>query len=213
MLNNSTTILLIEDNPADVYLFKEMITNTDFNLIHVERINSALEKINSITTDAILLDLSLPDSSGLNSLKLLNEKAQAIPVVILTSLNDENTAIQAVQQGAQDYLIKGQFDKKQLVRSIKYAIERSKQLQKQMQNKIDVDSKLLQELKITRREKEILVLLANGKTNEEIAKALYLSLSTIKNHISMLFARLRISNRSQATAFAIKHGLIEEVLK
>lgn len=125
----SLTVLLVEDNPGDAFLIQGMLgvvnpSDTTFQLQHEERLQDAIATLNSQPFSVILLDLSLPDSQGLQALQTLEENAPSVPVVILTGQKDEALATQAVHAGAQDYLIKGQVTQEVLVRSIRYAIER-----------------------------------------------------------------------------------------
>lgn len=122
-------VLLLEDNPGDAFLVEQMLKLTELNqfqLTHVERLRSATHRLSKETFDIILLDLGLPDSQGLDALIAVNTQAPHLPVVILTGLGDEKLAFQAVQQGAQDYLVKGQVTAEVLVRTIRYAIERKR---------------------------------------------------------------------------------------
>lgn len=127
-MNRSLRILLVEDNPGDAYLIEDMLINADvrYELKRVERLSAAIEQIRTDAFDAILLDLGLPDSKGLDTLIKLNQSRPKAPVIVLTGLVDETVGTEAVKAGAQDYLIKGQIDKNPLARSIKYAIERAK---------------------------------------------------------------------------------------
>jgi signal transduction histidine kinase len=129
--NKGTTklinILLIEDNPGDARLIKEYLSdvkNIGFNLRVCERLNSGIEILESEYIDTILLDLNLPDSEGLKSFDKIFSTAPHVPIIVLTGLNDEITAISAVQKGAQDYLVKDNVEGNLLIRSIRYAIER-----------------------------------------------------------------------------------------
>ncbi len=128
MNSTRTKALLIEDNPGDARLIREMLADTNgtggFDVVCSDRLAKAIENLAIPDTDIVLLDLSLPDSQGLDTLVRLHTVAQTPPVVVLTSYDDEMTAIKAVQEGAQDYLVKGQFDDSLLIRSIRYAIER-----------------------------------------------------------------------------------------
>lgn len=119
-------LLLVEDDPDDVLLLHDMLAETPhppFNTVHVDRLGHAAARLSSENFDVILLDLSLPDSDGLGTLKALYETGAA-PIVVLTGTDDEDTAIQAVQSGAQDYLVKGNIGNDLLLRSVRYAIER-----------------------------------------------------------------------------------------
>ncbi|MDA8082168.1 MAG: response regulator [Nitrospiraceae bacterium] len=127
-MDRTIRILLVEDNPGDARLIEEMLreTNIGFELKCAGRLSTAREEIQKDGFGIILLDLGLPDSQGLVTLEKLNEIRPEAPIIVLTGLADEETGIQAVKGGAQDYLIKGQVEKNLLIRSIKYAIERRK---------------------------------------------------------------------------------------
>ena len=127
-MDKAIRILLIEDNPGDARLLEEMLKEADvrFELECINRLSSGIERIKAAGFEIILLDLGLPDSRGLAALTKLNEIGPEAPIVVLTGLTDEAVGIQAVQEGAQDFLVKGQVDKNLLVRSINYAIERKK---------------------------------------------------------------------------------------
>ncbi len=127
MISENIRILLIEDNPGDVRLIQEMLKEAHslhIDLIQVDRLDTGLKLLGEDSFDAVLLDLSLPDSMGLDTLNKINANTSGLPVVVLTGLADENAGIAAVQAGAQDYLIKGQVNSAILLRSIRYAIER-----------------------------------------------------------------------------------------
>ncbi len=122
-------ILMVEDDSDDVCIVRDLLGDRwdgSFQLDHVELLKDGLTRLGAGSFDAVLLDLNLPDSTGLDTLSALFADAGDVPVVVLTGHNDEETAMKAVQAGAQDYLVKGLVDGHSLVRSIRYAIERSR---------------------------------------------------------------------------------------
>ena len=122
-------VLLIEDNRGDYELILKMLEkseSSEFELIHTLRLSSGIELLENNTFDAILLDLGLPDSEGLESFNVVLKKHPEIPTIILTGLANEEIGIKAIKYGAQDYLVKGEFNGKLLIRAIQYAIERKK---------------------------------------------------------------------------------------
>ena len=126
-MNDLLRVLLVEDNPGDAELMEEMLPRDGTTLFEVEcvaRLSEALECAGADRFDIIILDLNLPDSDGLATLRTMRQQAFRMPIVVLTGNSDEQMALAAIQQGAQDYLVKGQIEKNMLVRSIKYAIER-----------------------------------------------------------------------------------------
>ncbi|MCC5635016.1 hybrid sensor histidine kinase/response regulator [Nostoc sp. CHAB 5844] len=132
MAGSLVKILLIEDNLAEARLLQEFLQQADakeFVLVHVKRLQEGLNELSRINYDIILLDLTLPDSQGLSSLPVLINCAPSVPIVVLTNTNDQELAIAAVKEGAQDYLVKRQVNVNGLVRSICYAIERKQLLE------------------------------------------------------------------------------------
>ncbi len=123
------SVFLIEDNAGDARLIREMLTGAwgaAFELFWEKSLTDGLKGLQGKEVDAILLDLSLPDSQGLEVLDRVQEERPEVAVIILTGFDDEEAAIKAVNRGAQDYLVKGQVDLHLLTRSIRYAIERKR---------------------------------------------------------------------------------------
>ncbi|WIG94839.1 hybrid sensor histidine kinase/response regulator [Myxococcus sp. SDU36] len=122
-------LLLVEDNAGDARLLQEElreIATARFDVLHVERLADAVHVLGSASVDAVLLDLSLPDGQGLANIPRLLNAAPSVPLVVLTGTDDEQLAVQAVHEGAQDYLVKGQVTGALLVRALRYAIERKR---------------------------------------------------------------------------------------
>jgi diguanylate cyclase (GGDEF)-like protein/PAS domain S-box-containing protein len=121
------TILLIEDNPGDARLIREMFNeqgSQSIDLTIVECMRDAEKHLAERSVDIILLDLGLPDVQGLEAVRRAHAVASHIPLVVLSGLNDESLALQTLQQGAQDYLIKGEFEPRDILRALRYAVER-----------------------------------------------------------------------------------------
>ena len=132
MFNKIIRTLLVEDNPGDARLVKEALMDAQdaqFELTHFDRLRPALEELKKRDFDIILLDLSLPDETGLKTLYRTHLEVPNIPIVVLTGLADHELALKALQEGAQDYLVKGQVESDLLSRSIRYAIERAQILE------------------------------------------------------------------------------------
>lgn len=122
-------VLLIEDNPGDARLIELMLEGAGeelFELEAVDRLQAGLERLAEGGIHLILLDLSLPDSQGLSTFTQLHARAPWMPIIVLSGLNDTTVAVQAVHDGAQDFLIKGQVDGQLLARAMRYAIERKR---------------------------------------------------------------------------------------
>jgi signal transduction histidine kinase len=120
-------ILLVEDNPGDVRLMRghlEELGPERFDVTHVDRLDAGCACLIDGRFDVVLLDLSLPDCQGIDTLVRMHAAAKGVPVVVLTSIEDERLGVQLIQSGAQDYLVKGHVSSLLLQRALRYAIER-----------------------------------------------------------------------------------------
>lgn len=124
-----THILLIEDNPGDARILRELLAegNADrFTLTHVDRLDTGIRCLSQSAIDIILLDLSLPDSQGAETLAHMHAAAKGVPIVLMTGLEDEELGLRLIQAGAHDYLVKGQVTAPLLTRALTYAMERTR---------------------------------------------------------------------------------------
>ena len=124
-------VLIIEDNDEHAELIRRMLSKAENIYFDTERaglVSSGVDLLGKQNFDVILSDLGLPDSKGIESFETFHSLYPDIPVIVLTGLDNENTALGAVKSGAQDYLVKGRIDTRQLIRSIQYAVERQKLL-------------------------------------------------------------------------------------
>lgn len=131
--------LLVEDNPGDVRLVQELLKDAGapVNLETTSNLDDGVHRVLDGEYDVVLLDLNLPDSAGLESVFTVNLFDNAIPIVVLTSLDDPEASFQAIQQGAQDYLVKGSFDGNQLLRTMRFAIDRCRVQQRLQEGRAD----------------------------------------------------------------------------
>ncbi|MCB0211031.1 MAG: response regulator [Anaerolineae bacterium] len=132
-MNDQLKILAVEDNPGDYTLLELSLKRSNYlapHLIWVKSLNGALNQLQSQKVDIILLDLSLPDAWGIDAIKQLNSHASDIPIIVLTGNEDESIAIEAIEAGAQDYLVKGEFNSTLTMRAIRYAVARKRALLK-----------------------------------------------------------------------------------
>ena len=143
MSNGTISVLIIEDNPGDARLIEEMLKEAKrvkFYFIHRTTLSSGLEELLSNKVDIILLDLNLPDCTGLDTISIIHEKVKTMPIIILTGRVDEELAIESLKLGMQDYLVKGKIDSELLERSILYALGRQ-----QVMRELDGSKKEIQE--------------------------------------------------------------------
>ena len=121
--------LLVEDNDVDAQLTQDLLSEwsiEEFRITRVKTLGEGLALLSRERFDAVLLDLSLPDAFGLPTVRQVHATSPTIPVVVLSGVSDQSLALQAVQQGAQDYLVKGQGHPELLARAVRYAIERKR---------------------------------------------------------------------------------------
>lgn len=133
MQNNSgLTILIVEDNSSDLYLLEHRLKSSGLNISKIyctDHIHEAYSLLEKHTIHLVLLDLTLPDSFGLHSFVYLKPVVQRIPVIVLTGISDTNIALEAIKEGAQDYLVKGELTEGLLAKAIQYSMERKRTLE------------------------------------------------------------------------------------
>lgn len=143
MRDETIEILLVEDNPGDVQLFREAMRegyDSNFDLTHCPTLALALERLTvAAAPDVIVLDLGLPDALGLEVVREARAAAPSVPLVVLTSRNDESLGLQALHDGAQDYLTKADLNGRLLVRALRYAMERQR-MQTVLENESLIDA-------------------------------------------------------------------------
>ena len=137
------SILVIEDSPSDANLLCQIFLKagkSDWSLTITERLSEGIAEAQANHFDLALLDLSLPDSDGLETVETFTQTVPNVPAIVLTIASDENLALAAINKGAQDYLIKGEITPNLLVRSISYSIERGQLLKRLIQSNADLEA-------------------------------------------------------------------------
>jgi signal transduction histidine kinase len=185
------TILLVEDNLSDARFVREALQEflgESFKLQHVARVREAIHYLQRHRSVAVIVsDITLPDAQGSETLSLFKRAAANVPVIFMTGANDTNLAIDALQKGAQDYLIKGEFTALSLVRVIRYAIERKK-YQDQVSSARAKTRALRQQADLLRREQEQLVII--NKTKDDFISLASHQLRTpatgVKQYVGMV---------------------------
>lgn len=132
VMKSLTRVLLVEDNPGDARLIRELLADagpSEFKVMHVATVSDAINLVRESSVDVMLLDLSLPDNSGLDTVRRIGRQATEVPIIVMTGTDDSSLAMRAVQEGVQDYLIKGETSSDWLARCIRYAIERKRDRQ------------------------------------------------------------------------------------
>lgn len=158
--------------------------------------------------DIVLLDLVMPEMNGIEVTKILKKEYPEIKILVLTSYADDEHVISAINQGADGYEMKD-VEPEQLIDSIHKVLAGEKVIHKEVQKVMDNIAKKPHHInKLSNREKEVLKEMAKGMTNKEIAEALFVSEKTIKTHVSHIFSKLQVSDRTQAAIYAMENNLI-----
>ena len=129
MASDPIRILLVEDSPADAYMVGQVLRQVPrlfFTLTHELQLGRGLERLRTEEFDVLVLDLSLPDTHGLETVTRAVAEAGEVPIVVLTGQNDDSLGLKAVRLGAQDFLVKGEADGWTMVRTLRYAMERKR---------------------------------------------------------------------------------------
>ena len=209
-------VLVVEDNAGDARLLREMFSKEkqgSFELTHLLRMSEALVHLAKGGVDIVLLDMGLPDGHGLDTVRRTHAAAPGVPVIVLTGLDDEELAAEAMKEGAQDYLIKGQIENRALPRALRHAIERHRMQAEtdlirtqQMQFKDEFLSHVSHELRspLTAIYQFVTILLDRlaGELNLEQQKYLEIALKNVKQLESMINDLLEVT-RVQARKLTI----------
>ncbi|EGQ4485240.1 TPA: response regulator transcription factor [Staphylococcus pseudintermedius] len=161
-----------------------------------------------IGPELILVDLVMPEMNGITLIQKLKEQHAGIKILVLTSYVDEEHVMSAMQAGADGYEMKD-VDPEALMTSIETVLQGDKVIHKDAQQVMDtVITKPHMLNKLSKRETEVLKEMAKGKTNKEIAETLFVSEKTIKTHVSHIFSKLEVTDRTQAAIYAMENHLI-----
>lgn len=172
----------------------------------------AIDMVDSVKPDVILMDISMPGMNGIQATRLIREKNPASKVVILTMLDQEGYVYEAIKAGATGYMLKS-TSSDDLVNAIQTVHEGKALLHPDATAQLLKEFVTLAENKakdygLSNREMEVLQLLSEGKTNKELAKALWISEQTVKTHVAHIFGKLGTSDRTETVARALRDGLV-----
>ena len=208
--------VLICDDQAVVCDGLEMILSADPEIQVVGLAYDGQEALQAVAAkqpDIVLMDLKMPGMNGIQATREIHRRYPAVKVLVLTTYGDDEWVFDAIRSGAAGYLLKG-TPRAELVRAVKETLAGKTHIDPDVAGKLFShvaasterhESTLLEAL--GEREIEILGLLAQGLTNAEIAKRLYLTQGTVRNYISGILAKLGVEDRTQAALIAVKHGL------
>jgi DNA-binding NarL/FixJ family response regulator len=174
----------------------------------------AVELAKSLKPDIILMDLVMPEMDGIQATKIIKKEQPEIKIMMLTSFSDQDHVIPALEAGASGFQLKD-IQPDELVTSIKKIMSGENQLHPKatsyllanLSNKSKSEKDLIEEL--TKRELDVLKEIAKGKSNKEIAAALFITEKTVKTHVSNLLAKLELADRTQAALYAVRNHLLD----
>ncbi|MGH2586266.1 MAG: response regulator [Dehalococcoidia bacterium] len=175
----------------------------------------AVDKVRVLQPDVVLMDLLMPVMDGITATKAIKEFAPEVKIIVLTSFQDDEHIMPAIEAGATGYLLKD-VSAPELVKAIEGAFQGQAQLHP------EVARKLMEQVRqprrrqdpaeeLTPRERDVLGLIASGMSNKEIARELVMTERTVKGHVSNILGKLGLQDRTQAALYAVRHGLAPEV--
>jgi DNA-binding NarL/FixJ family response regulator len=212
-------ILLVDDHEVVRLGLKSLLDrNSQFDVVgEASSAREALEQVNLLSPDIVVMDIRLPGTSGIEACEDIVQKYPHIKVIMLTSYAEDEMLFSAIRAGASGYILK-QISSEDLVHALE-AVGRGEAL-------LDpaVTQRVFQEVRkavkdeeasafahLSQQEKHVLLLVSEGKTNREIAKALFLGEGTVRNYVSSILSKLGVNNRAEAAAYAVEHNLREYI--
>lgn len=171
-----------------------------------------VEKALELKPDIILMDLVMPVMDGIEATKEILSKWKEAKIIIVTSFIDDEKVYPAISAGAKSYLLKTS-SASEIAQAIRDTYRGEGVFEKEVSEKLEHRHKVEEEFRLfeelTSREKEVLLLIAQGKSNQEIADECFITLKTVKTHVSNILSKLQVEDRTQATIYAFKHRLVQ----
>lgn len=208
-MSELTKILLVDDNPK--YL-EDVLPFYGYDLTCVQDGVQALNLLESGRNyDLILLDVMMPNMNGWDTLKAIknNSLLEDMPVIMVTAVNEDQKMVSGLKIGADDYIVKP-FILPNLLARIEAVLRRTKKHKNNNTNSNVTIGQVNNFNSLTKREKDVLLLVTQGESNRSIAEKLVLSEVTVKSHLNSIFKKLNVANRTQAVLIAMQMNLVEE---
>jgi len=210
-------VLVVDDHDLFRTGLRNLLEEEGVTVIgEAENGENAIRLASDLAPDVVLMDLNMPGAGGVETTRRLSSLAPLSRVVVLTISADDDDVMNAVMAGACGYLLKDSSIQ-DLIAGIKAASEGESLISPQIAAKVlqrlraqskDVDAAETIRAELSDRELEVLKLIANGKDNAQIARDLFISPKTVKNHISNILMKLQIENRIQAAVYAVRSGIV-----
>ncbi len=215
MTEQRQRIMIVDDHEVVRIGLKDLLSHrSNLEVVAEARTaKEAIEKADVHQLDVILMDIRLPGASGIEACQIIKQKHPEVKIIMLTSYEEDDMLFAALRAGAETYLLK-QIDGQSLIQAIE-AVGRGEALLDPSVTKRVLDevrrAKRQEEAEafaeLTSQEMQVLNLVSEGKTNREIAQALFLGEGTVRNYVSNILSKLNVSNRAEAAAYAVQHHL------
>ncbi|MBC7870188.1 MAG: response regulator transcription factor [Chitinophagaceae bacterium] len=212
-MNDRVRVLIVDDHAiVREGLMMLLAEETDFEIVgQAANGLEALKLAPVLQPDVILMDLLMPEMDGIEATRRLRQTYPEASVLVLTSFGDDQHVQSAIQAGAIGYLLKDVL-KPELLQAIRMAAQKKPTLhvvaQQALMRQTAAKAEPLPHTELTERERDILNLIAQGRSNKEIAAALKLTEGTVKGYVSSVLSKLDVADRTQAALYAVKHGLV-----
>jgi DNA-binding NarL/FixJ family response regulator len=210
-------VLVVDDHDLFRAGLRNLLEEQGVNVVgEAENGETAIRLTSDLAPDVVIMDLNMPGAGGVETTRRLSSLAPLSRVVVLTISADDDDVMNAVMAGACGYLLKDSSIQ-ELIAGIKAASEGESLISPQIAAKVlqrlraqskDVDAAETIRAELSDRELQVLKLIANGKDNAQIARELFISPKTVKNHISNILMKLQIENRIQAAVYAVRSGIV-----
>ncbi len=213
------SILLVDDHEVVRLGLKSLLEHNDqFEVVaEAATANEAIEMVEKHHPDVVLMDIRLPGPSGIDACEEITKRWPDVRVVILTSYAEDDMLFSAIRAGASGYVLK-QIGAEGLITAIEAACRGEALLDPAVTQRVfqEVRRSVKEEeaaafSALSQQEKNVLALVSEGRTNREIAEALFLGEGTVRNYVSSILSKLSVSNRAEAAAYAVEHNLKEYI--
>ena len=212
-------ILLVDDHEVVRLGLKSLLErHPQFEIVgEASSAREALEQVANTRPDVVVMDIRLPGTSGIEACEEITSRFPETRVLMLTSYAEDEMLFSAIRAGASGYVLK-QIGGEELVRALEAVARGEAHLDPAVTQRVfqEVRRAVKEEeasafTHLSQQEKHVLLLVSEGKTNREIAKALFLGEGTVRNYVSSILSKLGVSNRAEAAAYAVEHNLREYI--